>query len=168
MEVRMRFRLIVDGEAHEVEVDGEPPGLTVRVDGAAYRTTAVRDGTELTVRIGARRHRIRIHGRQVLVDGLTHEVATEALDVAGRPSAGAEGARSGGVFEVRPPMPGRVVRLAAAAGDRVKRGQTVAVLEAMKMQNDIPAPTDGVVKSVGVREGESISADRVIAVLEAR
>lgn len=164
----MRFRLVVDGEAHEVEVDGEPPGLTVKVDGAAYRTRAVREATEFSVRIGTRRHRIRIRGRQVVVDGLLHEVATEALDVSGRLSLGAEGARSGVLLEVRPPMPGRVVKLPVAAGDHVKRGQTVAVLEAMKMQNEIPAPADGTVRSLGVREGESILADRVIAVLEAR
>jgi pyruvate carboxylase subunit B len=65
-------------------------------------------------------------------------------------------------------MPGRVVRVRVAAGDHVKRGQTLLVLEAMKMQNEIPAPEDGIVRSLSVREGESISGDRVIAVLESR
>ncbi len=164
----MRFRLVVDGEAHEVDVEGHPPGLTVRVDGAVYRTKATRDGAELAVRIGTRRHRIRIRGRQVTVDGLPHEVATEALGVADRLARGTEGSRPGAPLEIRPPMPGRIVKLAVAAGERVRRGQTVAVLEAMKMQNEIPAPLDGLVKSIGVREGESIMADRVIAVLDAR
>ena len=164
----MRFRLIVDGESHEVEVGGERPGLTVKVDGAMYRTKTVKEGAELSVRIGPRRHRIRIRGRQVTVDGLVHEVATEALDVTGRLATGDERARSGARVEVRPPMPGRVVKLAVAAGDRVQRGQTVAVLEAMKMQNEIAAPAEGTVMSLGVREGESILADRVIAVIEAR
>jgi pyruvate carboxylase subunit B len=164
----MRFRLVVDGESHEVSVEGEPPGLSVSVDGAVYRTKATREGAELAVRIGSRRHRIRIRGRQVVVDGLPHEVATEALDAVDRRSRGTEGSRSGDILEIRPPMPGRIVKLPIAPSDRVKRGQTVAVLEAMKMQNEIPAPADGIVKSVGVREGESILADRVIAVLEAR
>ena len=48
----------------------------------------------------------------------------------------------------------------------MKRGQTLVVLEAMKMQNEIPAPADGVVKAVGVQEGESIPGDRVLVVLE--
>ena len=164
----MRFRLVVDGEAHEVEVEGEPPGLTVRVDGAAYRAKATREGGGLVVRIGPRRHRIGIRGRQVTVDGLPHEVATEAVDAAGRLSVGAEGSRSGAVLEVRPPMPGRIVKVAVAVGEHVKRGQTLAILEAMKMQNEIPAPVDALVRSVGVREGESIPSDRVIAVLEGR
>ncbi len=163
----MRFRLVVDGEAHEVELEGEPPALTVRVDGAPYRARADRDGGVLTVRIGNRRHRIAIHGRQVTVDGLAHEVSTEALAIGGR-LATAGGPRAGVLVEVRPPMPGRIVKVGVAAGDLVKRGQTLAVLEAMKMQNEIPAPADATVRTVGVREGESIASDRVIAVLEAR
>ncbi len=164
----MRFRLVIDGEAHEVEVEGEPPALTVKVDGAAYRARTDREGSALTVRIGSRRHRIAIRGRQVTVDGLPHEVVTESLGVTGRLATGTEGARSGAVVEIRPPMPGRVVKVAVAPGDHVKRGQMVVILEAMKMQNEIPAPAEAVVRSVGVREGESILGDRVIAVLETR
>ncbi len=164
----MRFRLVVDGEAHEVELEGEPPALTVRVDGAAYRAKAVDEGGGWSVRIGTHRHRIAIRGRQVTVDGLPYEVATEALDAGNRLSLGPGESRAGAVLEVRPPMPGRIVKVAVSAGDRVKRGQTLAVLEAMKMQNEIPAPAEAIVRSVGVREGESIPSDRIIAVLEAR
>ncbi len=163
----MRFRLIVDGETHELDVEGEPPRMVVQVDGVTYRARTARDGDAVVVRIGPRRHRIAMHGSQVTVDGIAREVVTESLD-AGSLAAGPEAHRSGAVLEVRPPMPGRMVKVTVAAGDRVKRGQTLAVLEAMKMQNEIPAPADAVVRSVGVREGESIASDRVIAVLEAR
>ena len=164
----MRFRLVVDGESHEVEVTGEPPGLLVKVDGASYRAKTAREGDRLSIRIGPHRHRIGIRGRQVTVDGLPHEIVTEALDLESRLGVGASGSRSGTVLEIRPPMPGRIVKVTVAAGDAVKRGQTIAVLEAMKMQNEIPAPMEAIVKSVGVREGESIPSDRIIAVLEAR
>ncbi len=162
----MRFRLVVDGETHEVVVEGEPPSLTVRVDGAVYRARAARQGDEIGVRIGPARHRIRVLGRQVLLDGVVHEVQAENLEPVDNGVAGQESARSGARIEVRPPMPGRIVKVAVAPGDRVKRGQTLAVLEAMKMQNEIPAPTEAVVRSVGVQEGESILSDRIIAVLE--
>lgn len=65
-------------------------------------------------------------------------------------------------------MPGRVVRIDARAGTSVLRGQTLLVLEAMKMQNEIPAPRDGLLREVRVSEGESITVDRVVAVLEVR
>jgi pyruvate carboxylase subunit B len=64
-------------------------------------------------------------------------------------------------------MPGRVVLVPIREGSHVRRGDALAVLEAMKMQNEIPAPSDGIVRRVGVKEGESIGSDRVIAVIEA-
>ena len=60
------------------------------------------------------------------------------------------------------PMPGLVVSLAVKAGQEVKSGETVAVIEAMKMQNIIRAEQDGVVKAVGAKEGDSVAADEVL------
>ncbi|TLZ69560.1 MAG: acetyl-CoA carboxylase biotin carboxyl carrier protein subunit, partial [Methanobacteriota archaeon] len=74
----------------------------------------------------------------------------------------------GAAIDVRSSMPGRVVRVLVAPGARVRRGQTLLVLEAMKMQNEIPAPQDGVVRRLNATEGETIPADRVVAVIERR
>jgi biotin carboxyl carrier protein len=164
----MRFRILVDGEAHEIEVEGAPPAMTVRVDGASYRTRVSRPSDGFQVRVGAGTYHVAVRGNQVFVDGQLHEVAAEATMATGGSLASQSRAGNGGVFEIRPPMPGRVVRVRVAAGDHVKRGQTLLVLEAMKMQNEIPAPEDGIVRSLSVRKGESISGDRVIAVLESR
>ena len=60
------------------------------------------------------------------------------------------------------PMPGLVVSLDVAPGQEVKEGETVAVIEAMKMQNIIKAERDGVVKSVGPKAGDSVAADEVL------
>jgi len=60
------------------------------------------------------------------------------------------------------PMPGLVVSIDVAAGQEVKEGETVAVIEAMKMQNIIKAERDGVVKSVGPKAGDSVAADEVL------
>jgi biotin carboxyl carrier protein len=163
----MRFRINVDGEGHDIEVEGSPPGLTVRVDGAVYRARVGRESTGFRIQIGARRHTVSLRGREVLVDGVLHQVTTESVGVEEPRLPGVEVGRAGALLEIRPPMPGRVVRLPVTPGETVKRGQVLAVLEAMKMQNEIPSPADGVVKSIGVREGESIAGDRVIATLEA-
>ncbi len=164
----MRFRIVVDGEAHEIELEGDPPSLTVRVDGSAYRARVSSASDGYRVRLGGTQHRVEVRGTQVFVDGQPHAVSAEpaAFDPSSAASVGVAG--SGGVLEVRPPMPGRVVKIRVAVGDRVKRGQTLVVLEAMKMQNEIPAPGDAVVRSLSVSEGESIPGDRVIAVLESR
>ena len=60
------------------------------------------------------------------------------------------------------PMPGLVVSLEVAEGQEVKSGETVAIIEAMKMQNIIRAERDGVVKSVGAKAGDSVAADEVL------
>jgi propionyl-CoA carboxylase alpha chain len=60
------------------------------------------------------------------------------------------------------PMPGLVVSIDVAQGQEVKAGEVVAVLEAMKMQNIIRAERDGVVKAVGVKNGDSVAADEVL------
>lgn len=164
----MRFRILVDGEVHEIEVEGTPPSLTVRVDDATYRARVRSGAGEFDVHVGSDHHRIAIRGNRVTVDGQPVEVVVESREEVAPAASGGGRSGPGTLIEVRPPMPGRVVKLRVAAGDHVRRGQTVAVLEAMKMQNEIPAPEEAVVRSVDVREGDSIGGDRVIAVLETR
>ena len=63
------------------------------------------------------------------------------------------------------PMPGLMVAVEVEPGQEVKSGETVAIIEAMKMQNIIKAERDGVVKSVNVKPGESVAADEVLVEL---
>jgi propionyl-CoA carboxylase alpha chain len=64
------------------------------------------------------------------------------------------------------PMPGSVIAVSCAAGDEVKAGQTILVLEAMKMQHNVSAPHDGVVGEIDVKVGQQVSAGDVLAVVE--
>jgi len=59
-------------------------------------------------------------------------------------------------------MPGRVVKVMAAAGDKVAKGQALMILEAMKMEHTITSPRDGVIERVAFREGELVPADAVL------
>ena len=65
------------------------------------------------------------------------------------------------------PMPGRVVQIQAAEGDRVTRGQVLLVMEAMKMEHTVTAPHDGTVRQIAVREGDQVEADALLAVVDA-
>ena len=67
-----------------------------------------------------------------------------------------------GANKVIAPMPGTILDVKVAVGQSVKKGDVVCVLEAMKMENDIPAPCDGVVSSVNVQKGATVAANDVI------
>jgi biotin carboxyl carrier protein len=79
-----------------------------------------------------------------------------------------EGGAAGmhGKASVVAPMPGKVVRILVAAGDEVKQGQGLVVVEAMKMQNEMKAPRDGRVTALEVRENDSVTAGMLLAIVE--
>lgn len=71
-------------------------------------------------------------------------------------SSPAPSTTSGSVNTVKSPLPGVIIAIKVKVGDAVKSGQTVAVLEAMKMENDIQAECDGVVTAVNAAQGDSV------------
>lgn len=98
----------------------------------------------------------------------TVSAAPAVTPAAGRPSAAtntAPVAASAGGTEVTSPLPGVILDVLVKEGDAVKQGQTVMMLEAMKMENAIEAPADGVVKSINARKGDSVLEGAVLAIL---
>ncbi len=67
---------------------------------------------------------------------------------------------------LRAPLPGRIITLLAEPGQKVRAGELLCKLEAMKMENELPSPRDGIVKEILVSEGEEVELDRVILTLE--
>jgi acetyl-CoA/propionyl-CoA carboxylase biotin carboxyl carrier protein len=87
--------------------------------------------------------------------------------VAGRPKRTAAAAVGGsGSGQVAVPMQGTIVKVLVAVGDVVEVGQTICLLEAMKMENAVAAEKDGVIKEVKVSAGDSVGAGDVVAVIE--
>jgi biotin carboxyl carrier protein len=70
------------------------------------------------------------------------------------------------VGAIRAPLPGKVVSVKCKAGDTVKTGDTVLVLESMKMENAIQAPKSGTVKEVSVAEGQTVALGDILFVIE--
>ena len=63
-------------------------------------------------------------------------------------------------------MPGKVVEVLVVAGEAVKAGQPVLLFEAMKMQNELRSPHDGVVATIAVSAGRAVDAREILYVLE--
>ena len=107
------------------------------------------------------------------LDGIVKEIKIEALDaplpmpmpaIEIKPSEAAEVSDNNGA--ITSPMQGTILKVNVKVGDAVKKGDVVAVLEAMKMENDIVAHSAGTVKAVYVQKGKNVDANAVLAVIE--
>lgn len=67
-----------------------------------------------------------------------------------------------GMGKIIAPLPGAILKLLVAVGDQVTEGQTVAVMEAMKMENEIEAPVSGIISKISVKEGDTILENALI------
>ena len=93
-------------------------------------------------------------------------VAPKAVaPVAAAPVAAAPAAPTAGGTNVPSPMPGTILSVNVAAGQAVKTGDVLMVLEAMKMENDIVAPCDGTVKQLLVSKGSTVNTDDILAII---
>jgi biotin carboxyl carrier protein len=166
-----RYSVTVAGEKRAVELEELPEagGWRVVVDGQERRldvragqgTLSWLDGTTMVVAAvdGSLPKPTVTLRRQVIPLEITD--AREAL--AGMVKDRGKGS---GPATVRAPIPGRVVRLLVKAGDQVAAGKGLVVLEAMKMENELRAPRDGVIKSVGCAEGAAVEAGQTLVVIE--
>ena len=84
---------------------------------------------------------------------------------AAAPAAPKAAPAAAGATTVTAPMPGTILQVKVTAGQAVKKGDVICVLEAMKMENDIPAPCDGVIASVTAQKGASVAAGDILASL---
>ncbi len=90
--------------------------------------------------------------------------AAPAAAPAAAPKAAAPAGAAGSVT-VNAPMPGKILGVKATAGQAVKKGECIVVLEAMKMENEIVAPSDGTVATINVAVGDSVESGAVLATL---
>ena len=115
---------------------------------------------------------------RVTVNGTAYDVQVEELGAGAAPApvasapapkaapaqkaapAGGEGA-----VKVNAPMPGTIVSIELTQGQSVKKGDTLIVIEAMKMENEIAAPQDGTVASINCTKGESVDSGKLLVSL---
>lgn len=104
----------------------------------------------------------------ITVNGNVYDVTVEegaSTGAVSAPAAKPAATGTAGSVKINAPMPGKIVDVKVKVGDAVKKGQTVLVLEAMKMENDIVAPEDGTVASINAAVGSAVEAGETIATL---
>ena len=165
----MRYIVTIGGRTIEVDLTGPRPrvdGREIDADLRAVPGTAVRhlivDGAAHTLiaRPGSRKGvwRLRLNGQAFEAQALDER--TRAI----RQMAGAADVETD--KEIVAPMPGLVVRVNVEAGQSVKAGQGIVVVEAMKMENELRAPGDGTIARVEVAAGQTVEKGAVLIVLE--
>jgi biotin carboxyl carrier protein len=168
----MKINALIDQEKHEVEIR--------------------RDGRRVFAKIDAREYEVEVSEPEPNVflikqQGKIYEVLVSPLSKLGDPinvrsgSSGVEvklfdpkrlrgaasiDATADGVAEIRSAMPGKVVRIIGEVGREVEKGEGIIVVEAMKMQNELKSPKQGLVKEIRVSEGETVIAGDILAVIE--
>jgi biotin carboxyl carrier protein len=146
--VEGRWSCRLDGR--DVEVDAilaRPDVLSLRIGNKAYEIKSEYVANELHVWVGSTCFAVEVR---------------DPRSLRGR----ARAADAQGPKKILASMPGKVVRLLAREGDEVQPGTGIAVVEAMKMQNEIKSPKKGTVQKILVTEGAAVNAGDVLAIVE--
>ena len=163
--MRREFTIKVDGVDYPVVAEGD----SIEVNGRSFVVEVADDGTVLVDGIA---YDVTLAGETATVDSTSHVVKVDGLIVASAPASPAAatttpppdvGSDDGAVRAV---MPGKIVRVLVEPGQRIEEGTAVCVLEAMKMENELRAHSDCVVKAVHVKPGDDVQEGRVLVEVE--
>ena len=164
----MKLKIQLGGRAHEIDIQRDGKRLIATLDGRQLEADAV----EVTPGVYS-----------ILIDGAAFEVQVEAVDAGLTVTTGGrrlaarvvdrrqwQGRRGGAVEaegrqRILAPMPGKVMRILVAQGEKVEAGRGLLVVEAMKMQNEIRSPKTGTVERLAVTEGQAVNAGDVLAIV---
>jgi len=142
-----QYKLVLHGSEYDVRVigtghrEGDLKPLFLEIDGRLEEVM------------------IEIKEYEEVVEELVVPTAGVAFQTEKRPKAINDG-------DVTTPIPGKIVSILVKKGDHVKVGQPVLIVEAMKMENEIHSPKDGVVKEIFVSEGDNVMPDEALILIE--
>ena len=117
------------------------------------------DGKMLTVNVNGADYQVELENAPapIAAAGASSALANKKADApAEMPAASASKPAAGAGTTIKSPLPGIIISIDVKEGQAVKRGQKVAVIEAMKMENDILAEADGTITAVHTRKGDSV------------
>jgi biotin carboxyl carrier protein len=164
----MLYDVTIDGKKHQLDLNHADGRWSCRLDGCDLEVDAVLARPDvLSLRVGDLAYEVKSErvGNDVhLWVGSTH-FAVEVRDprsLRGR----ARIVEDHGPKKITAAMPGKVVRLLVREGDEVEPGRGVAVVEAMKMQNELKSPKKGIVRKLLVDEGDTVNAGEVLAIVD--
>jgi len=169
----MKLTAELNNEPHEVEIKrGADSKLTAQIDGRTYELEA----SEPEPNVHLLKHANKIYeifvspnekiGEPFVVKVGNQSYEIKIYDPKRLRGSGAVGGQIEGASEIKTAMPGKVVRVLVETGAEIKTGEGVIIVEAMKMQNEMKSPKDGIIKQIRFAEGETVNAGDVLVVIE--
>jgi pyruvate carboxylase subunit B len=149
--------------AHELHL--APVEFNVTVHGETYHVKVSGSGRKIDgrkpyyIRVNDKLEEVSLEPIQEVLAGVPETQESESGGKPKRPRPSKPG-------DVAPPMPGRVVKILVAVDDRVKAGDSLLIIEAMKMESQVPAPIDGRVTMILAAEGDNVKTDETVIQLE--
>jgi biotin carboxyl carrier protein len=163
----MRYHVLIDGQHHEVSLEPEGAGYRVVLHDRSFHVDVgtLSDGHAYSLLVDHRSVDVAVEERpgdalDLLVSGRRY--STEVLGEREWLARSIAPAREDGERSVRAVMTGLVRDVLVAAGDTVVRGQTLFILEAMKMENEVKAGVDGTVLRVAATAGQTVTLGDVV------
>ncbi len=164
----MKYQTIVNDETFEIEIN-EDGVILVNGEERIVDFRELREGELYSLLLDHQSFEGAVEERDeifhVLLAGDLFEV--QVTDERSRRLASAFMAfgDTGGEVSIRSPMPGLIVRVPVEVGQAVSKGETVIILESMKMENELKSPKDGTVHRVNVAAGESVEQNKVLVTI---
>jgi biotin carboxyl carrier protein len=162
----MELQFNIDQETYKIEIDFKDGKYLVKLGGRQYNVDSqpilqnclslLVDGKAYTVFVAEDKTKryISVQGEQFCIEEAKSEAETRSVAEAGTLKE---------IPTISSPMPGKVVKILVREGDKVRKGQGLVIVEAMKMENEIRSPGAGIVKKINFKEGNLVdTADPII------
>ena len=166
----MTYDVVVDGKTHQLELMHDDKSWHCKIDGQEIEVDAALTARDvLSILVGGKAYEIK---RERSLQGELHMVigsaryAVDVQDPRSLRTRRAVGGAEAGPQRLKAPMPGKVVRINVQENDEVKAGQSILVMEAMKMQNEMKSPKDGRVQKILTAEGSVVNPGDTLAIIE--
>lgn len=166
----MKFIALIRGKEVPIDVVRKNGQYSLTLGGKSFTVDAIRPSHQsLSMIIGGRSYEVGIEkrGNHIAVYLFNDTVELELFDA--RKFRAKELTKKSGLagsYKVLAPMPGKIIRVDVQENAQVTEGDSLLIMEAMKMQNELKAPRTGIVKHVYVKEGEPVSPSQLLLVLE--
>lgn len=168
----MKLQAELNNEKREIEILSEGDKVFARVDDREYELEASEPEPNVFLLKNENKiYEVFVSPQQNAGEPLQVKVKNQSfeinlIDPKRLRGAGGAGESADGAAEIKTAMPGKVVRVLVKPGAEIQKGDGVIIVEAMKMQNEMKSPKDGIVKEIRFSEGATVNAGEILAVIE--